>query len=141
MRFFTRCLALLAVISVSGIHVPFMQVGAWGLMLWQRDHGAGTPALAEAIGDLLAGTKPCPRCLATLKAGLESGHDSSDRQGPAPSDAGELRLIPVDWQICRLVPPPPGRRTRAAELPLPAPIGAAGPDSPPPEGAALPTPA
>ena len=99
-------LALIAVVSVSGIHLVFMQGGAWALMLWDRDQAGDTEPLAQQMGELFTAAKPCERCLITMRAGMDAHQDSQD-QRPVPPDMTELRLIPTHLQPLRLTPPAP----------------------------------
>ncbi|MBL9154543.1 MAG: hypothetical protein JNK37_18845 [Verrucomicrobiales bacterium] len=110
-----QSLALIAVVSVSGIHLAFMQAGAWAWMWWDRDrdHLAQNPdAWIQTIEGYFTGAHPCERCLATLRAGLDAQRTDDEKPRPA-GDSHELRLIPVQARpAIRIAAPPAGLQDR-----------------------------
>ncbi|MCB1087909.1 MAG: hypothetical protein KDM63_12740 [Verrucomicrobiae bacterium] len=132
-RRFNQLLLLVAVVSVSGIHLAFMQAGAWAMMVRDRQAENAGRSLVQVVSDLVSGAKPCERCLLTLRAGIAAHDDSKNDRYPPTFDLTEFRLIPCLWQPARVVPP------LAIRLPLaPASLGGPAPRpvtplSPPPE--------
>ena len=103
----SKILTLLAVVSVSGIHLLFMQAGAWALMVWedqrQESHGSLVVSTMEAV----SGHTPCARCLVTQAASLES-HDSGgedSRNTTRTIETIDLRWIPLGFDRLRVAPP------------------------------------
>ncbi len=123
----------MAVIAVSGVHLPFMQVGAWGMMLWERESTGDGATLARAMGDIVTEGEPCQRCLITMRASLKAPSDSRDQKRPVSPETTELRLIPAHWVRATITPPSPQRLPRARmEMKFPqGPYGT--PTYPPPE--------
>ena len=106
---FTKALAIFAVISVSGIHLAFMQAGAWAFMLWEQERQDDAPPISRLAVEIVSGANPCQRCLITRQASLES-HGQSQDEKRSHHETIELRLIPADCRTVCLFPPSPNVR-------------------------------
>ncbi len=123
-------LALIAVVSVSGIHLPLMQAGAWAMMWRAAEPGTSVGA---RVHDYLSAGKVCERCLVTLQAGVASQSDSKERQRPASIELGDLRLIPSDFRPFEVIPPAPALKPVQDFASRPTVVGESAPACPPPE--------
>ena len=125
--------ALIAVVSVSGIHLPLLQAGAWALMWRAAEPGT---SVSDRVQNYLSAGKVCERCLVTLQAGVASQSDSKEHHRPVSIELGDLRLIPSDFRPLRVIPPAPVRKPVQDIASKPTVVGESAPACPPPEALA-----
>ena len=126
-------LALIAVVSVSGIHLPLMQAGAWAMM-WRA--AEPSTSVGDRVQDFLSAGKVCERCLVTLQAGVAGQSDSKEHHRPVSIELGDLRLIPSDFRPIQVIPPAPALKPVQDFTSRPTVVGESAPASPPPEALA-----
>lgn len=132
MKLVHRALFLIAMVSVSGIHLAFMQAGAWAFMLHDRESEVEAVSLSFIVAEFISGAKPCQRCLITTRASLDS-HPGTGGDLTFAIELKDLRLAPVQFSPIRLNPPVAGfKPVPEEEKRFPGRDGTA-PPSPPPE--------